>query len=119
MTTRKLSHKARIAIVLSLLVLAPVIVQTSGLSSQLSVAHLRELVGQAGTWGALAFLAVFVAAVVAQVPGIPFVALAPTLFRLPEAWATKGASTRSASAIAVRTLCEGLRVVMGQAGRLS
>lgn len=85
--TRKPSHKARIAIVLSLFVLAPFIAQASGLTSQFSEAHLRALVDQAGTWGALAFFAVFVAAVVAQVPGIPFVALAPTLFQLPEAWA--------------------------------
>jgi uncharacterized membrane protein YdjX (TVP38/TMEM64 family) len=84
--TRKPSHKARIVIVLSLLVLLPIIAQASGLTKNLSVAHLRELVGQAGAWGALLFFVVFVAAVVAQVPGIPFVALAPTLFQLPEAW---------------------------------
>jgi len=87
MTTRKLSPKARIAIVLSLLALAPLVAQASGLTSQLSVTHLRALVEQAGSWGALAFFAVFVGAVVAQVPGIPFVALAPALFQLPEAWA--------------------------------
>jgi len=84
--TRKPSHKARIAIVLLLLALAPFVAQATGLTAQLSVTHLRELVGQAGSWGALAFFAVFVGAVVAQVPGIPFVALAPTLFQLPEAW---------------------------------
>ncbi|MEY4513491.1 MAG: hypothetical protein RLZZ450_5613 [Pseudomonadota bacterium] len=85
--TSKPSHKARIVIVLSLLALAPFIAQASGLTTNLSVAHLRELVGQAGAWGALLFFVVFVGAVVAQVPGVPFVALAPTLFRLPEAWA--------------------------------
>lgn len=85
--TRKPSHKARIVIVLALLALGPFIAQASGLTTNLSVAHLRELVGQAGAWGAALFFVVFVGAVVAQVPGVPFVALAPTLFQLPEAWA--------------------------------
>jgi uncharacterized membrane protein YdjX (TVP38/TMEM64 family) len=85
--TRKLSHKAWILIVLSLLALAPFVARGLGLTSGLSVEHLRELVHQSGAWGELVFVAVFVAAVVAQVPGVPFVALAPTLFRLPEAWA--------------------------------
>jgi uncharacterized membrane protein YdjX (TVP38/TMEM64 family) len=85
--TRKPSHKARIFIVLALLVLAPFIARALGLTSGLSLARLRELVDQAGAWGALVFFVVFVGAVVAQVPGIPFVALAATLFRLPEAWA--------------------------------
>lgn len=84
--TRKPSHKARIVVVLSLLALAPFVAQASGLTSNLTVANLRELVGQAGGWGALLFFVVFVGAVVAQVPGVPFVALAPTLFQLPQAW---------------------------------
>jgi uncharacterized membrane protein YdjX (TVP38/TMEM64 family) len=81
------SKKVRIAVVLALLVLAPLIAQWSGLTEQLSVERLRALVANAGAWGALAFLGVFVLAVVAQVPGIAFVAIAPTLFHLPEAWA--------------------------------
>ncbi|MDB4988932.1 MAG: putative integral rane protein [Myxococcaceae bacterium] len=78
--------KLRLWVVLALLIGLPFVVRASGLSSQLSVAHFRELVSQAGAGGALAFMAVFVAAVVAQVPGIPFVMVAPTLFGLPEAW---------------------------------
>jgi len=76
----------RIAILLSGLVLAPFVARWSGLTTELSVDRLQSLVAQAGAWGALTFLGVFVLAVVAQVPGIPFVAVAPTLFRLPEAW---------------------------------
>jgi uncharacterized membrane protein YdjX (TVP38/TMEM64 family) len=78
--------KLRVAIVLGVLISAPLLARATGLTSQLSVEHFRELVAQAGPWGALAFVAVFVAAVVAQVPGIAFVLAAPTMFQLPEAW---------------------------------
>jgi uncharacterized membrane protein YdjX (TVP38/TMEM64 family) len=81
------SHKRlRVALLLGLLVLAPIVMRATGLTSQLSVSHFRALVAQAGTWGSLAFVLVFVGAVVLQVPGFAFVIVAPTLFQLPEAW---------------------------------
>lgn len=80
-------QKARIAIVLSLLLLAPFIARWAGLTSQLSVEHLRQVVADAGAWGAAAFVGIFVLTMLVQVPGIAFVMVAPTLFRLPEALA--------------------------------
>ena len=78
--------KTRLALVLALLVLAPVVARVTGLSAELSAEHFRGLVAQAGAWGELAFVGLFVGAVVAQVPGFAFVIIAPTLFQLPEAW---------------------------------
>lgn len=83
---RPRKSRLRLALMLAVLVLAPVAARASGLTGQLSIAHFRELVSQAGTWGALAFVLVFVSAVVAQVPGVAFVLVAPTMFHLPEAW---------------------------------
>lgn len=81
-----LSHQARLGILLCALALAPFAARALGLSAALSAGHLRELVAQAGALGPLAFVLVFIAAVVAQVPGFGFVIAAPALFRLPEAW---------------------------------
>jgi uncharacterized membrane protein YdjX (TVP38/TMEM64 family) len=50
------------------------------------VAYLRDVVSHAGPWAPLAFMAVFVGAVIGQVPGLVFVFAAPALFQLPEAW---------------------------------
>jgi len=74
-------------LLLSLLLLAPLAARAFGLTEQLSPAHFRELVARAGPWGPLAFVTVFVGAVVGQVPGFAFVVAAPALFRLPLAWA--------------------------------
>lgn len=57
-----------------------------GLEQYLDGARLREAVGRAGALGPLLFVAIFVAAVVAQVPGVPFVLIAPALFPWPKAW---------------------------------
>jgi uncharacterized membrane protein YdjX (TVP38/TMEM64 family) len=79
--------RARLAIVLLVIVVASVLVRTTGLSAWLSQARIQQLVEGAGPWGPAAFVAVFVGAVVAQVPGLIFVAMAPVLFQLPQAWA--------------------------------
>jgi uncharacterized membrane protein YdjX (TVP38/TMEM64 family) len=81
------SRRARLLIIGLVIVVASVLVRTTGLSSWLSHAGIRQLVESAGPWGPLAFVVVFVGAVVSQVPGLIFVAVAPLLFRLPEAWA--------------------------------
>lgn len=81
------SRKVRLALLLSLLLLAPLGARALGLTEQLSAAHFRDLVERAGPWGPLAFVMVFVGAVVGQVPGFAFVVAAPALFRLPTAWA--------------------------------
>lgn len=83
---RPATRRKRLLLVLLLLLLAPLLVRLTGVSEQLSVGHFRALVAEAGAWGALAFVGLFIGAVVAQVPGIAFVAVAPTLFQLPEAW---------------------------------
>lgn len=79
--------RVRLAIVVAILLLVSVLVRTTGLSAWLSQARIQQLVEQAGAWGPVAFVAIFVGAVVSQVPGLIFVAVAPALFRLPEAWA--------------------------------
>ena len=78
---------ARLAFTVVIVVLVSVLVRTSGLSAWLNPAHIQQLVESAGPWGPLAFMLVFIGAVVSQVPGLIFVAVAPALFRLPEAWA--------------------------------
>ena len=80
------SKRTRLAITLVVLVLISVLVRATGLSSWLNRAHIQQLVETAGPWGPLAFVAIFVGAVVSQVPGLIFVAVAPMMFRLPEAW---------------------------------
>jgi uncharacterized membrane protein YdjX (TVP38/TMEM64 family) len=60
--------------------------KVSGLDQYLHAARMREAVDAAGELGPLLFVSVFVAAVVAQIPGIPFVLLAPALFSWPKAW---------------------------------
>jgi uncharacterized membrane protein YdjX (TVP38/TMEM64 family) len=58
-----------------------------GLEQYLHAERIRELVAEAGAFGPLAFLALFVGAVVAQVPGVVFVVAAPALFHFPQALA--------------------------------
>ncbi len=57
-----------------------------GLDQYLHAARLRGVVAGAGSLGHVLFLVIFVGAVVAQIPGIPFALLAPALFSWPEAW---------------------------------
>jgi uncharacterized membrane protein YdjX (TVP38/TMEM64 family) len=57
-----------------------------GLDQYLHGPRLREAVAQAGTFGPLLFLSIFIGAVLAQIPGIPFVLLAPALFSWPTAF---------------------------------
>jgi len=76
----------RLALALGLLAGAFVITKSLGLEHYFETAQLRQLVSHAGAFGPLAFVMVFVAAVVSQVPGLVFVFAAPALFQLPEAW---------------------------------
>ncbi len=57
-----------------------------GLDQYLEATRLRKAVAEAGSLGPVLFVAIFVVAVVAQVPGVPFVLLAPALFPWPAAW---------------------------------
>ena len=82
-----LSRNIRLILVLSLVVGLSVVVRVSGLSQWLDSARIQEIVAQAGPWAPLAFVALFVGAVVSQVPGMLFVLVAPALFRLPLAFA--------------------------------
>jgi uncharacterized membrane protein YdjX (TVP38/TMEM64 family) len=74
-------------VVLGAVLAVTVLVRVSGLSAWLDQARIQALVDRAGPWGPLAFVCLFVAAVVGQVPGLLFVFVAPALFRLPEAFA--------------------------------
>lgn len=56
-----------------------------GLDQYLHGPRLREAVASAGAFGPLLFLAIFIGAVLAQIPGIPFVLIAPALFHWPMA----------------------------------
>ena len=60
--------------------------EVAGVEHYFEAAQLRQMVSHAGPWGPLAFVMVFVGAVVSQVPGLVFVFAAPALFHLPEAW---------------------------------
>jgi uncharacterized membrane protein YdjX (TVP38/TMEM64 family) len=76
----------RLAVALSLIVGAYAAVKVLHLEAYLNAERLRALVAEAGPWGPLVFVAVFVGAVVAQIPGFFFVAAAPALFHWSMAW---------------------------------
>jgi uncharacterized membrane protein YdjX (TVP38/TMEM64 family) len=78
---------AAVGVILTLLTFVPLLAPLLGLDPRYSVGALRDLVAQAGGWGWLAFVLIFVVTVVLQIPGFAFVIAAPSLFRLPEAWA--------------------------------
>lgn len=82
-----LSKNARLVLVVGLIVSLTVMVRVTGLAQWLDSERIQSIVAQAGPWAPLAFVALFVAAVVSQVPGLLFVFAAPALFRLPQAFA--------------------------------
>jgi uncharacterized membrane protein YdjX (TVP38/TMEM64 family) len=82
----KRNSLAAVGIFLTLLTFIPLIAPWLGLDSRYSVGAFRELVGQAGSWGWLAFVVLFVVTVVIQIPAFAFVLAAPSLFELPQAW---------------------------------
>lgn len=82
-----MSKNARLVLVVGLIVSLSVMVRATGLSQWLDAERVRALVEEAGPWAPLAFVALFVGAVVSQVPGLLFVFAAPALFRLPQAFA--------------------------------
>lgn len=83
---KKSANQRRLWLLLAGLVALTLLVRFTGLSAWLDQTRLQALVDQAGPWGPLAFVAVFVAAVVAQVPGMVFVFAAPALFQPLEAF---------------------------------
>ena len=78
--------RARVGLVLGVLVAVYVLARLLGLDDFFHAERVREVVAHAGAFGPLAFLALFVGAVVAQVPGVVFVLVAPALFPWGEAW---------------------------------
>jgi uncharacterized membrane protein YdjX (TVP38/TMEM64 family) len=80
------SKTTRLVITLGLITCAYLAGKAFGLERLVDAQYLREIVAEAGPWGPIAFVGVFVAAVVSQVPGLMFVAAAPALFQFPEAW---------------------------------
>jgi uncharacterized membrane protein YdjX (TVP38/TMEM64 family) len=77
---------ARVGMVLGALIAFYLAGRMLGLESYFHADHVREMVATAGPLGPLAFVALFVGAVVAQVPGVVFVVAAPALFSWPVAW---------------------------------
>jgi len=77
---------SRLGLLLAALVLLYAVGRLLGLDQYLHNARLREAVTEAGSLGPALFVGIFVAAVIAQVPGIPFVLVAPALFPWPKAW---------------------------------
>lgn len=82
-----------------------------GLDQYLHENRLREVVASAGAAGPFLFLAIFVGAVLAQIPGIPFVLIAPALF---DGW-TATLLSFSAANIAVIVNFEVVRRLGGNA----
>jgi uncharacterized membrane protein YdjX (TVP38/TMEM64 family) len=82
----KRRRATRIALLLALFVGLYLAGRALGLAEYLEPARIRTLVADAGAWGALLFVAVFVASVVAQIPAFMFVVLAPALFPWQHAW---------------------------------
>lgn len=82
----RLSKRGCAVALLVVLTLVPVVARLLGVGEALSASNLRALIQRSGQWGELAFVTLFVGAMVGQVPGVPFVIAAPALFQLPEAW---------------------------------
>jgi uncharacterized membrane protein YdjX (TVP38/TMEM64 family) len=78
--------RSRVGLVIGGLVVVYVLARLLGLDEFFDAERVREVVADAGAFGPLAFLALFVGAVVAQVPGVVFVLVAPALFPWTEAW---------------------------------
>jgi uncharacterized membrane protein YdjX (TVP38/TMEM64 family) len=78
---------SRLGWAVAAIVLLYLLAQASGLHELLGAERLRALVGRAGPWGPVVFVAIFVGGVLAQIPGIVFVSAAPVLFPIPLAWA--------------------------------
>jgi uncharacterized membrane protein YdjX (TVP38/TMEM64 family) len=85
-TVSSSSARSRVPLVLGALVGLFVLARLLGFDEFFHAERVRELVAQAGPFGPLAFLALFVGAVVAQVPGVVFVVVAPALFPWTVAW---------------------------------
>jgi uncharacterized membrane protein YdjX (TVP38/TMEM64 family) len=102
--------RSRVGLVLGGLVAVYVLARLLGLEEFFHAERVREVVADAGAFGPLAFLALFVGAVVAQVPGVVFVLVAPALFPWSEAWLLCWA----ASNLAVLANFELVRRVGGQ-----
>jgi len=64
----------RLLLLATVLLAIYVIGKTTGLVEQVSIQSIRSTVEEAGAWGVLLFIALFAVGVVAQVPGMLFVA---------------------------------------------
>lgn len=81
-----LAKHMRPLLVIALLVTVTLVVRSAGVSAWFDRARVVEMIASAGPFAPLSFVLLFVGAVAVQVPGLLFVALAPTLFSLEEAW---------------------------------
>jgi len=77
---------ARLSLVVVAIALLYALGKWLGFDQYVHAARLQKAVADAGNLGPALFVAIFIAAVVAQVPGIPFVLAAPLLFPWPKAW---------------------------------
>jgi uncharacterized membrane protein YdjX (TVP38/TMEM64 family) len=81
-----LAKHMRPLLAIGLLIAITVALRGTGFTAWFDREHVEVVVARAGAWGPLAFIALFVGAVALQVPGLLFVAIAPALFSLEEAW---------------------------------
>jgi uncharacterized membrane protein YdjX (TVP38/TMEM64 family) len=81
-----LAKHTRPLLAILLLVAITLALRSTGFAAWFDRSHVEAIVSRAGPWGPLAFIALFVGAVALQVPGLLFVAIAPALFSLEEAW---------------------------------
>lgn len=81
-----LAKHMRPLLAIGLLIVITLALRGTGFAAWFDRSHVEQLVARAGAFGPLAFVALFVGAVALQVPGLLFVAIAPALFSLEEAW---------------------------------
>src|SRR5262245_21611165 len=81
-----LAKHMRPLLAIGLLIALTLALRGTGFAAWFDRAHVEAVVARAGALGPLAFIALFVGAVALQVPGLLFVAIAPALFSLEEAW---------------------------------
>jgi len=80
-----MNKKIRWIAIIAVLAACYVVGKLLGLDQFLQGARLHEVVAQAGPLGPLLFLGIFIGTTLAQIPGIPFMLVAPALFTWPTA----------------------------------
>lgn len=78
----KKSRRARLFVILAIMVALYGVAHYLGFAEQLKPEHLRGVVAEAGAWGPLLFGAIIIGGVLAQIPSMVFLTTAPFIFPL-------------------------------------